>query len=226
MRKPGGRQNLLSAFFGPAQVFIWKQRGSGSMRIILASGSPRRRELIQQAGIPAKICPARGKEVSTCKDPRDYAADLARHKAEEVAEREREIPGNYCVIGADTIVVSNRTILGKPRDREDARAILRSLQGHGHEVMTGVCLLYREGEEERALSFTEVSQVTVCPMTEEEIGRYVSTGEADDKAGAYGIQGAFGIYIAKIEGDYYNIVGLPIARLYHTMRDAGLLPES
>ena len=193
------------------------------MRIILASGSPRRRELIQQAGIPAKICPARGKEVSTCKDPRDYAADLARHKAEEVAEREREIPGNYCVIGADTIVVSNRTILGKPRDREDARTILRSLQGHGHEVMTGVCLLYRKGEEERALSFTEVSQVTVCPMTEEEIGRYVSTGEADDKAGAYGIQGQGALFITGINGDYYNVVGLPVCALGTCLRQMGIL---
>lgn len=196
------------------------------MRIILASGSPRRRELIRQAGIPAKILPARGRETSTSRDPKDYAADLARHKAEEVEEAERSTPGDFCVIGADTIVVSGGKILGKPADREDARRMIFSLQGHDHEVMTGVCLRYRKDGREGVLSFTEVSRVTVYPMTEEEIARYVETGEADDKAGAYGIQGAFGIYIAKIEGDYYNIVGLPIARLYHTMRDAGLLPES
>ncbi|MGN1024500.1 MAG: Maf family protein [Lachnospiraceae bacterium] len=194
-------------------------------RYILASGSPRRKELIAQVGIPARICPAVGKETSGQKDPRAYATDLARHKAQEIAAQEAAAPGDYCIIGADTIVVLDGMILGKPKDRADARRMLTLLQGRSHEVITGVCLDFRQGGICRQCSFSEVSTVKVVPMSQAEIERYLATGEADDKAGAYGIQGAFGVYVAGIEGDYYNIVGLPISRLYQTMKEAGLLPE-
>jgi septum formation protein len=195
------------------------------LRYVLASGSPRRRDLIRQVGIPARICPAVGKETSSERDPRAYAADLARHKAQEIAQQEEKTPGDYCVIGADTIVVLDGAILGKPKDRADAKRMITALQGRSHEVITGVCLSYRRGGLSGQCAFSEVSSVRVVPMSEEEIDRYLATGEADDKAGAYGIQGAFGVYVAGIEGDYYNIVGLPISRLYQTMKEAGLLPE-
>lgn len=192
------------------------------MRYILASGSPRRRELIRQAGIDAEIIPAAGSEKSDRREPASYVADLASHKAEEIGEKQMNAVDDCCIIGADTVVVLDNSILGKPKDREDARRMIRSLQGRTHEVMTGVCLLYQINGIRKKTTFTEISTVHVCPMTEEEIESYVATGEADDKAGAYGIQGRFGIYIDRIEGDYYNIVGLPISRLVHTMQRAGL----
>ena len=118
-----------------------------------------------------------------------------------------------CVIGADTVVVCDGQILGKPKDRDDAVRMIRLLQGRDHQVMTGVTVILN-GQQE---SFCEMTDVHVYPMTEEEIAAYVATGEPDDKAGAYGIQGAFGVYIRGIDGDYNNVVGLPIARLYHVL---------
>lgn len=139
------------------------------LRYVLTSGSPRRRDLIRQVGIPARICPAVGKETSSKRDPRAYAADLARHKAQEIAQQEEKTPGDYCVIGADTIVVLDGAILGKPKDRADAKRMITALQGRSHEVITGVCLSYRRDGLSGQCAFSEVSSVRVVPMSEEEI---------------------------------------------------------
>lgn len=219
---------------------------------ILASASPRRRELLQQMGIrDYTVIPAKGEERSLAADPGNYVEELARHKATEVFRRIQADPSaaggsadtggpaaagpwagpggddRICVIGADTIVVCGGEILGKPADREDAARMIRSLQGRGHEVMTGVSLILGGAADAGGLICTDTFHVTtavhVAPMDEEEIARYLATGEADDKAGAYGIQGAFGTFIEGIEGDYYNVVGLPIAALYQSLKRRNLL---
>lgn len=219
---------------------------------ILASASPRRRELLQQMGIrDYTVIPAKGEERSLAADPGNYVEELARHKATEVFRRIQADPSaasgsadtggpaaagplagpgggdGICVIGADTIVVCGGEILGKPTDREDATRMIRSLQGRGHEVMTGVSLILGGAADAGGLICTDTFHVTtavhVAPMDEEEIARYLATGEADDKAGAYGIQGAFGTFIEGIEGDYYNVVGLPIAALYQSLKRRNLL---
>ena len=175
-------------------------------RIVLASASPRRRELLHQAGIPAEIRPAAGEERARAKTPAALVKALSRHKAEEIAADE---PDGTVVLGADTVVVLDGTILGKPKDREDACRMIRLLQGRSHWVYTGVTLVQRGG---RSVSFYEKTAVRVYPMTEAEIQNYVSGGEPMDKAGAYGIQGTFGAYIRGIRGDYTNVVGLPLGR--------------
>lgn len=245
-------------------------------RIILASQSPRRRELLQRIVSEFEIIPARGEERSGAQDPRDYVRELAQHKAREVMQTvssqnqtdHHGIPTNeehqidrqsatadapdesdsrgsdgadqtLYVIGADTIVVCNGEIMGKPHDREDAYRMIHQLQGHSHEVMTGVCVLRRaagveggpilQGTESAVGAhdgiamdaFTCVTEVTVAPMTDAEIRHYLATGEADDKAGAYGIQGAFSLYVTGIHGSYSNVVGLPVAAVYQSMQRLG-----
>ncbi len=174
-----------------------------------------------QAGISCLICPAKGSENSEAKDPAEYVKELASHKAKEIFDTAE--PGSV-VIGADTIVVSNGEILGKPKDRADAKRMITSFQGKDHQVMTGVAVLWTDADgKERSEVFCEITHVDVYPMKEKEIDAYVATGEPDDKAGAYGIQGRFGIFIKGIRGDYNNVVGLPIARLYHVLSGSGLI---
>lgn len=207
------------------------------IQFILASQSPRRKKLLKQMGLSFAMMPALGKEYAddSCKE--DYVVHLAEHKAREVLERIEQDPNSprgielkpgdpFCVIGADTVVVCCGTILGKPKDRTDAVRMIRLLQGRTHEVMTGVSLFWKSWgtkKEADGDSFHCTTRVHVVPMEEKEILDYIETGEADDKAGAYGIQGAFGIYVSGIEGDYYNVVGLPISELYQHMKKDGLL---
>ena len=127
------------------------------------------------------------------------------------------------VIGADTVVSYNQRVLGKPTDRDDARKMISFLQGNTHSVFTGVTVFYMKDGKEEHFTFHEETLVDVAAMTDEEIASYVATGEPDDKAGAYGVQGKFAIYISGIKGDYYNVVGLPVARLYREMKNKGLL---
>ena len=209
------------------------------IRVILASQSPRRRELMKQAGFSFEVIPAKGEEQITSTHPAEVVEELSRQKAMEVAamcdpkpententpadqandtpaERTQEEAEETLVVGADTVVAIDHRILGKPSDHEDARQMIRELQGRAHQVFTGVTLiLKREGEQPIIRTFHECTDVHVFPMEEEEIEAYISTDEPYDKAGAYGIQGAFGVFIEKIDGDYNNVVGLPIARLYH-----------
>ena len=197
-------------------------------KIILASASPRRSELLRQAGLEFIVIPSQGEEIITSTHPAEVVEELSLQKAQEVADRvlkekEYAVPqddGGIVVIGADTVVAADHKILGKPADHKEAEAMIALLQGKVHQVYTGVTLIViDQNREMKTRTFHECTDVDVYPMTEEEIEEYISTPEPYDKAGAYGIQGSFGIYIRGIRGCYYNVVGLPIARLVHELKD-------
>lgn len=193
--------------------------------MILASASPRRSELLQKAGLAFIVIPSRGEEVITSSHPAEAVEELSLQKAQEVADRilsgkEEKADDFLAVIGADTVVAADHKILGKPDDHEQAREMITRLQGNVHQVYTGVTLIVRDEKGAiRIRTFHVCTDVDVYPMSEEEIEAYISTPEPYDKAGAYGIQGSFGIYIRGIRGCYYNVVGLPIARLVHELRE-------
>ena len=201
-------------------------------RIVLASGSPRRKELLEQIGLEFEICPAKGEEIITSSNPSDVVLELSKQKAEEVASmvvgyndshQDVTTAGDILVIGADTVVAYDGKILGKPADKEKAVEMLEMLQGKTHQVFTGVTVVFisedgRTGEK----SFFEETKVNMCKMSPEEIHRYVESGEPMDKAGAYAIQGRCAIHIASIEGDYHNVVGLPVSRLYQELLSLGI----
>lgn len=175
-------------------------------QLILASGSPRRKEILKQVGLDFSVLPSDVEEVITKQVPSDIVMELSRQKAEDVwgkLDSKKQI-----VLGADTVVAYGGKILGKPKDAEDAKAILCMLSGKKHSVYTGVTLICETGLE----TFYEETLVEFYEMTKEEIDAYVATGEPMDKAGAYGIQGKAAAFIKGIEGDYYNVVGLPIAK--------------
>lgn len=202
-------------------------------RIVLASASPRRKELLEQIGLEFEICPAKGEEVITAETVDGAVTELSRQKAEEVAagilsynEMHPELvtPQDILVIGADTVVAYENTILGKPKDEADAIRMLSMLSGQTHSVYTGVTLVFiskdgRTGET----SFYEKTDVTMYAMDTSEIERYVLSGEPMDKAGSYGIQGAAAAFVKGISGDYNNVVGLPVARLYQELKKLGFL---
>ena len=190
------------------------------VRIILASGSPRRTELLQTAGIVHEVVVSGADEDVQEENPARLVEMLSARKAEEVYERmaQQEPSGDLVVIGADTVVAADGKILGKPGDEEDARRMLRMLSGRSHHVYTGVTLCGRMGSVRREVSFSEESTVHVAQLTEKEISEYIDSGEPMDKAGAYGIQGAFMKFVSGIEGDYFNIVGLPVSHLYQEMK--------
>ncbi len=189
------------------------------MHIILASKSPRRKELLERAGYVFDIVPSEMKEIITKKIPHEVVCELSHQKAQEVFNRQEKLSDEKClVIGADTIVAIDKLILGKPNDEKAAFDMLYKLQGRTHEVFTGVTLVYGNCGKVLTHTFYEGTRVTFYPMTDEEIKAYIATGDPLDKAGAYGIQGPCGIYIKKIEGDYNNVVGLPIARLYQELK--------
>ena len=176
------------------------------MNIVLASASPRRRELLQRAGVTFTVRVSDADEqISSDTPPHEAVMSLARQKAQAVA---KSCPDDL-VIGADTVVVNDGAILGKPADAADAVRMLRMLSGKTHTVYTGVCLL-SPGKTE---TFFEQTQVTFYPLTQQEIEAYVATGEPMDKAGAYGIQGRGCTLVQGICGDYFNVVGLPVAAL-------------
>lgn len=196
------------------------------MRIILASASPRRRELLEQIGLSFEVMTSHVEEKISSSEPDRVVEELSRGKAKAVAEepvrdREADAEGALLVIGADTVVAVDGAILGKPADAEDAFRMLERLQGREHEVYTGVTLLYRAAgaSEWTVRSFHERTCVHFYPMTEAEISEYVDTGDPLDKAGAYGIQGFCARYVRGIEGDYNNVVGLPVGRLYQEIKE-------
>ena len=182
--------------------------------LILASGSPRRRELMSQVGLDFTVVTSDADENIKEMEPEDYVRELSSIKAQSVLEQYADKDDSVIVIGADTIVYHKGEILTKPKDEEDAFRILKSLEGQIHQVYTGVtiCSTYKN------VSFYEKTDVWVYDMTDEEIRDYISTGEPMDKAGAYGIQGKFAAYIKGIEGEYNNVVGLPVARLVHELK--------
>lgn len=187
------------------------------MNWILASGSPRRRELLEMLGVPdLTIRPAKGPERATPgAGPEQTVRELALHKAQEVAQT---CAPEDIIIAADTIVYLDGAILGKPRDHDDAVRMLTALSGREHIVYTGVAVL-RGGELRQA---AERTAVRFRPLTSGEIERYIATGEPMDKAGAYGIQGKCAIFVDKIDGDYNNVVGLPVAAIYRELKKLGI----
>ncbi len=201
-------------------------------QMILASASPRRKELLEQIGAEFVICPAKGEEVITETDPSAVVMELSRQKAEEVAygvliynEQHADLatPQDILVIGADTVVAYENQILGKPKDEEDARRMLTMLSGKTHSVYTGVTFVFIDKEGRTGEHyFFEKTDVCMYPLKEEEIDRYIQSGDPMDKAGSYGIQGRFAIHIKEIRGDYNNVVGLPVARLYQELQKLGV----
>lgn len=195
-----------------------------NMRYILASASPRRKELLGSLGINFDIMPAVGEEVIESDIPSEVVKALSYQKAKEIFHKVfTDNIDTLVVIGSDTVVSYKEKILGKPVDREDARRMIHSIQGTTHEVYTGVTLIYTEDGEEKIQTFYECTKVRVYPMTVSEIESYLDTDEPYDKAGAYGIQGIFGKYVEGIDGDYNCVVGLPIARLYQELKNLKLI---
>lgn len=201
-------------------------------QIILASASPRRKELLEQIGISFEICAAKGEERITKSVPHKVVEELASQKVVEVAsmvrtyeETHQELvtPSDLMVIGADTIVSCGGQILGKPKDEHDACRMLKLLSGGTHQVYTGVSIVLLDASGKAGqVTFHEKTDVTMRAMSAEEIRRYVATGEPMDKAGAYGIQGKCAIFVDKIDGDYNNVVGLPVAAIYRELKKLGI----
>ncbi|MGN0297954.1 MAG: Maf family protein [Lachnospiraceae bacterium] len=185
-------------------------------KIVLASGSPRRKELLTQMGFTYEVRVSHAQEMAAATLPADKVMELAALKAWDIAQTMEE---DGIIIGADTVVALDDQVLGKPHSEQEAFDMLQLLQGRTHSVFTGVCLVKKQGFSMSQDCFFEETKVTFYPMTEKEIWSYIETGECSDKAGAYGIQGRGGMYIEKIEGDYYNVVGLPIAPLYRHLKE-------
>lgn len=194
---------------------------SKGVKVILASGSPRRRELLQQIGVEFQVHVSDVEEKADTEEPGLLVQELSGQKAEAVFCEMSAEADRLLVIGADTVVACDGKILGKPKDFGQAAAMLGRLQGREHEVYTGVTLLYREGRAAETIrrSFYEITRVSFYPMSEKEIEEYVATKDPLDKAGAYGIQGMCARYISGISGDYNNVVGLPVGRLYQEIRE-------
>ncbi|MBZ5502867.1 MAG: Maf family protein [Acidobacteriia bacterium] len=189
------------------------------MKLILASASPRRAEILRGAGIAFETQAVLLDEALRAGElPGDYVCRLALEKA-RVAAEEGRYSGECLFLGADTVVVAGEEVLGKPASEEDARRMLRRLSASEHEVHTGVALLRRPGATERVAE--EITRVTFAPLSAEEIESYIRTGEPFDKAGAYAIQGIGGRYVTRIEGCYFNVMGLPLARLWALLRECG-----
>ena len=183
--------------------------------LILASGSPRRKELLEQIGLVAEICPSGIDEVVTSSVPEEVVLELSSQKAQDVADRS---PVGSIILGADTVVAADGLILGKPKNHEEAYEMIKRIQGQTHQVYTGVTILKKEENGSHGTSFAVRTDVHVFPMSEEEIISYAQSEEPMDKAGAYGIQGRFAAYIEGITGDYSNVVGLPAGRVYQELK--------
>jgi len=192
------------------------------MALVLASASPRRRELLQNAGIPFIIQASKIPELPLKGEvPQACAERLAREKALDVF---RLRPQDF-VLGADTIVIVNGQILGKPHDVADAARMLRLLVGRTHQVTTGICLMRPDDKGRSSVDDTrsETTRVTMSGLNEDDIRSYIATGEPMDKAGAYAIQGIASRWISQIEGDYFNVVGLPVSLVYRMLQENGAL---
>jgi septum formation protein len=184
------------------------------MRLILASASPRRRELLRTAGLDVEVRPSSIEEVVQAgESPEDFARRAAADKALAVAAT---APPDALVLGADTIVVAGGEVLGKPTDAADAVRMLRALSGTTHRVITGVCLVSAPDRIEAVRAATTL--VTFRRLDEKEIADYVASGEPFDKAGAYGIQGLASKFVTRLEGCYFNVVGLPVALVYDMLK--------
>ena len=190
------------------------------MKLILASASPRRAEILRNSGIQFEIRKTDVDESRLAGElPGDYVRRLALAKALSAATEYRDPLDETLILGADTVVVVDADILGKPASQDDARSMLRRLSGRIHEVHTGLALLRKPGAEQRVVE--EITRVHFAPLTDREIEDYIATGEPFDKAGAYGIQGIGGRYVTRIEGCYFNVMGLPLAQLWSLLCEVG-----
>jgi septum formation protein len=188
------------------------------MRIILASASPRRSDLLTQMGLKFEVIPSDQEEkVVDDLPPHRLVVELALKKVESVAKR---VQGCALIVGADTIVVKGDKVLGKPKDEDEAFRMLMELQGQVHEVITGLAVM--EVPARKCVTAYEKTVVEMASLTRQEVEGYIRTGEPMDKAGAYGIQGLGGMLIKRIEGCYYNVVGLPIHRLWMILKEFGV----
>lgn len=192
--------------------------GEGRLRLILASESPRRKTLLESAGISPVVVPSNVDEETPSEDmaPGELVKALARRKIRKVAASR---PNDF-VLGGDTIVYIDGKVLGKPADKEEAREMLRRICGRTHEVYTGVALYEPLGRT--VLDDFDATSVTIREMDEEEIRWYVETGEPMDKAGSYALQGIGGFFVTKVEGDFSSVVGLPLPKVYDLLRRAGV----
>ncbi|MDE7199119.1 MAG: Maf family protein [Lachnospiraceae bacterium] len=204
---------------------ITRDGGNRQMKIYLASASPRRKELLRQVGLSFRVVPSTVEEKITKKEPDGVVEELSYQKAVDVCGRlTAEGKEDFVVIGADTVVSTWGRILGKPADREDAVRMLKDLQGSSHQVYTGVTLAWKYKDmQPMYATFSECTDVTMYFMSDEEIRKYVDSGEPMDKAGAYAIQGLCAAHIQGICGDYNNVVGLPVGRLCQELKRRGLL---
>lgn len=193
--------------------------------IILASASPRRSELMTLAGFAFTVIPSSIEETMITDTPDKIVEDLAFQKANDVYQTIRKEYGNedFIVIGADTIVCYNGEILGKPADEQEAFDMLKLLSDRTHQVYTGIAILYKCSGEKQTYLLNEKTDVSFQPVNDYELKEYISTKDCMDKAGAYGIQGPFARHIKCINGDYYNVVGLPISRLYTELKNLDIV---
>lgn len=200
------------------------------MKLILASASPRRSELLTQAGLEFEVYPSTIEEIMTGDTPGDIVMSLATQKARDVFSQkvagtdtcrgpEGACGQGFLVLGADTIVVCDGKRLGKPKSTREAHDMLMLLQDRSHEVYTGVCMISHNNGDTVEHIFYERTAVTMYPITDAQAQWYIATGEPMDKAGAYGIQGKGAVFIRGIEGDYNNVVGLPLARVWHYLKE-------
>ncbi|MBR7093004.1 MAG: septum formation protein Maf [Clostridia bacterium] len=190
------------------------------LQIILASASPRRREILASLGIPFRAVTAPCDEQSGLRTPEALTEELSRRKAESarsMLQSSGELTPDTLIIGCDTVVYAGEKILGKPRDDEDAARMLRLLAGGAHTVVSGLTVRFGE----RIATAHETTRVWFDPMSEQEILAYVRSGEPRDKAGAYAVQGLARRWISGIEGDYFNVVGLPVHLLFRLLRNLG-----
>ena len=195
-------------------------------KIILASSSPRRRELMTQAGFTFEVVVSEADETIDTESPQKMVEELSKRKAEAVEElvRKQGKETEVLLVGADTMVAIDGKKLGKPAGEKEAEEMLKTLSGRSHQVYTGVTLLRLKKQEDGSYqkmqkTFSEKTEVSFYPMTEAEIHAYLASGEPMDKAGAYGIQGKAAVFVKGIQGDYNNVVGLPVARLYQELKD-------
>ena len=193
------------------------------MKIILASKSPRRRELMNLGRFEYEILVSYEEEkINETLTIEEQSKKLALDKAKIIFDNTQ---GNRAIIGADTIVVNNNEIYGKPKDRQDAIRMLRSLQGKTHKVYTSIAVLIENNGEYKEYNELHETKITVKSMSDYEISRYITDTNPYDKAGAYAIQGEFALFIEKIEGSYTNVVGLPIERVYEILKENGIFEE-
>jgi len=193
-------------------------------KFYLASQSPRRKQLLSEIVRDFEIIPAVSEEKITDTDPAKVVESLSFQKSEEIFHKIlTNESADIVVIGADTVVSYKQNILGKPKDKDSARDMIKMISANVHQVFTGVTVMYQKNGQQGSVTFNSKTDVEVYSMTDKEIEDYISTDEPYDKAGGYGIQGLFGVYVKGIIGDYNNVVGLPVSKLYHVLKDLELV---